>query len=300
MKFVDPKTDIAFKKIFGNDAHKSILIEFLNEMLTLPYPIENVDIINAYQPPKFEGLKNTGLDVKAKDSSGREFIIEMQVAKESWFVQRAMYYSSKAYSQQLSVGENYYKLKPVIFLGILNFDTFDCSPHYFSRHLIVNSRTNQHALTDLEWNFIELKKFNKAEHELETVADKWIYFIKQATDLDHIPENTTTQALKLAYTIAEQHKWTADELAIYESQEMEIHRQNNVLETAKKEALEAGMQAGIEAGMQAGIEAGMQAGIEKGALLEKQIIAKGMLAKGLDLLTISELTGLTQSEIESL
>ena len=75
-----------------------------------------------------------------------------------------------------------------------------------------------------KWNFIELKKFHKAEHELETVADKWIYFIKQANDLDHIPENATTQALKLAYTITEQHKWTSDELAIYESQEMEIHR----------------------------------------------------------------------------
>jgi len=115
MKFVDPKTDIAFKKIFGNEAHKSILIEFLNEMLELEYPIENVEILNSYQPPKFEGMKNTSLDVKAKDSSEREFIVEMQVAKEAWFSQRAIYYSSKAYSQQLSIGENYHKLKPDIF-----------------------------------------------------------------------------------------------------------------------------------------------------------------------------------------
>jgi len=115
MRFVDPKTDIAFKKIFGNEAHKSILIEFLNETLELNYPIESVEILNSYQSPKFEGLKTTGLDVRAKDSSEREFIVEMQVAKEAWFSQRAMYYSAKAYSQQLSMGENYHKLKPVIF-----------------------------------------------------------------------------------------------------------------------------------------------------------------------------------------
>ncbi len=94
MKFVDPKTDIAFKKIFGNNAHKSILIEFLNEILELDYLIENVEIADTYQPPKIYGLKSTSLDIKAKDQSKREFLIEMQVAKETWFSQCAMFYSS--------------------------------------------------------------------------------------------------------------------------------------------------------------------------------------------------------------
>ncbi|MDD5227749.1 MAG: Rpn family recombination-promoting nuclease/putative transposase [Methylococcales bacterium] len=295
MKFVDPKTDIAFKKIFGNDAHKSILIEFLNEMLELDYPIESVEILNSYQPPKFEGLKNTSLDVKAKDSSEREFIVEMQVAKEAWFLQRAMFYSSKAYSGQLSIGENYHKLKPVIFLGILNFDTFKTKSH-FSRHLIINRENHEHDLKDLEWNFIELKKFKKTEYELETVAEKWIYFIQQATNLDHIPENVNTSALKLAYNIAEQHQWTAEELAVYDSQEMEIHRNQNVIETARMEALEAGIKEGIEQG----IEQGIEKGIEQGELKTKQSIAKGMLTKGLDLETITELTGLTHAEIQNL
>jgi predicted transposase/invertase (TIGR01784 family) len=283
LKFVDPKTDIAFKKIFGNEAHKSILIEFLNEMLELDYPIESVDILNSYQPPKFEGLKNTSLDVKAKDSSDREFIVEMQVAKEAWFLQRAMFYSSKAYSQQLSIGENYHKLKPVIFLGILNFDAFKSKSH-FSRHLIINRENNQQDLTDLEWNFIELKKFKKTESELETVADKWIYFIQQATNLDHVPENANTEALKLAYNIAEQHQWTAEELAVYDAQEMEIHRSQNVIETARMD----------------GLAQGKEEGLSQGLAEAKQAIAKGMLAKNLDLEIIAELTGLTSVEIENL
>jgi predicted transposase/invertase (TIGR01784 family) len=283
MKFVDPKTDIAFKKIFGNDAHKSILIEFLNEMLELDYPIENVDILNSYQPPKFEGLKNTSLDVKVKDSSEREFIVEMQVAKEAWFLQRAMFYSSKAYSQQLSIGENYHKLKPVIFLGILNFDAFKTKSH-FSRHLIINRENNQHDLTDLEWNFIELKKFKKTESELETVAEKWIYFIQQATSLDHIPENANTTALKLAYNIAEQHQWTEEELAVYDAQEMEIHRSQNVIETARIDGMVQGKIEGKIEGEQAKAFA----------------IAKGMLAKNLDLEIIAELTGLTIETVAEL
>ena len=275
MKFVDPKTDIAFKKIFGNDAHKSILIEFLNEMLELEYPIESVEILNSYQPPKFEGMKNTSLDVKAKDSSEREFIVEMQVAKEAWFLQRAMFYSSKAYSQQLSIGENYHKLKPVIFLGILNFDAFSNSTNHFSRHLIINRENHQHDLKDLEWNFIELKKFKKAEQELVTVADKWIYFIQQAITLDHIPENANTAALKLAYEIAEQHQWTAEELAIYDAQEMEIHRSQNVIETARMEALAEGIEQG------------------------KLEIAKNLLATMNDT-QITEITGLNISVITQL
>ena len=128
----------------------------------------------------------------------------------------------------------------------------------------------------MEFNFIELPKFTKTENELETVADKWIYFIQQAIKLDHIPENTDTPALKLAYEVAAQHQWSASELEIYEAQEMEICRSKNVIETARMD------------------------GIEQGKLEEKKLIAKGMLAKNIDLETITELTGLTIEAVDEL
>jgi predicted transposase/invertase (TIGR01784 family) len=140
MKFVDPKTDIAFKKIFGNDAHKGILIEFLNEILDFDSPIESVSISNAYQVPKLKGLKETTLDVKATDKLKREFIVEMQVEKETAFAKRAIYDSAKAYSGQLEKAENYHTLKPVIFLGILNFNMFEHG-NVISRHLILDKDT---------------------------------------------------------------------------------------------------------------------------------------------------------------
>ena len=275
MKFVDPKTDIAFKKIFGNDAHKSILIEFLNEILELDAPIVSVTINNAYQVPRLKGLKETTLDVKATDKLKREFIVEMQVEKESAFVKRAVYYSSKSYSQQLKKAEKYHLLKPVIFLGILNFSIFE-HDDVISRHLILNKKTQQHDLKDLEFNFIELRKFTKSESELETPADKWIYFLQHADDLDRVPENTNIPALKEAYEVAAQHTWTREELDIYEAQEFKNAINENVIQTA------------------------MMDGIAKGAMLEKQTITKGMLAKGLDLGIIKELTRLSDTEIEEL
>ncbi|MEI6747430.1 MAG: Rpn family recombination-promoting nuclease/putative transposase [Methylococcaceae bacterium] len=279
MKFVDPKTDIAFKKIFGNDAHKSILIEFLNEILELDSPIESVTINNAYQVPRLKGLKETTLDVKATDKLKREFIVEMQVEKETAFAKRAIYYSSKAYSQQLKKAEKYHLLKPVIFLGILDFTMFE-HDSVISRHLILNKETGQHDLKDLEFNFIELPKFTKSESELETVAEKWIYFLQHADDLDRVPENTNTPALKDAYEVAAQHTWTREELDIYEAQEFKIAIDANVLKTARMD--------------------GIAEGIEQGKLEERLAIAKGMLAKNLDLNTIVELTGLTHDDVQQL
>lgn len=275
MKFVDPKTDIAFKKIFGNDAHKSILIDFLNEILELDSPIESVTINNAYQVPRLKGLKETTLDVKATDKLKREFIVEMQVEKESAFVKRAVYYSAKSYSQQLKKAQKYHLLKPVIFLGILNFTIFE-NDNVISRHLILNKKTQQHDLKDLEFNFIELPKFTKSESELETPAEKWIYFLQHADDLDRVPDNTDIPALQEAYEVAAQHTWTKEELDIYEAQEFKLAVNENVIQTA------------------------MMDGIAQGEHQKAIEIARGMLAKGLDLTMISELTGLDVGEIKKL
>jgi predicted transposase/invertase (TIGR01784 family) len=245
LKFVDPKTDIAFKKIFGNDAHKNILIEFLNEILELDSPIESVTINNAYQVPRLKGLKETTLDVKATDKLKREFIVEMQVEKETAFAKRAVYYSSKAYSQQLKKAEKYHLLNPVIFLGILDFTMFE-HDSVISRHLILNKDTGQHDLKDLEFNFIELPKFTKSESELETVAEKWIYFLQHADDLDRVPENANTPALQEAYEVAAQHTWTAEELDIYEAQEFKIAVDANVLKTALMDGMNKGIEQGKE------------------------------------------------------
>ena len=123
MKFVDIKNDIAFRKIFGNEHKKIILISFLNAVMKLKGQdaIEDVEILNPYQLPIIKNLKASIIDVKARDKKGKTYIIEMQVAEPDGLDKRLLYYASKEYSQQIESGELYTQLKPVIFIRRLDF-----------------------------------------------------------------------------------------------------------------------------------------------------------------------------------
>ena len=173
MTFADPKNDLAFKKIFGDENHKNILISFLNAVLDFKdeKSIEDISLTNPYQVPKIPELKETILDIKATNREGVSFIIEMQKKDLGDFTKRSLYYTSKAYVAQLPTGRNYSVLKKVYFIGILNFNIFD-NEEYISRHLIINQETNTQDLDDFEFTFIELPKFIKNLDELETILDK--------------------------------------------------------------------------------------------------------------------------------
>jgi predicted transposase/invertase (TIGR01784 family) len=240
MQFADIKNDIAFRKIFGNETKTEILISFLNAVLQLEgsKQIVWVEILNPYQLPRMAGSKTTILDVRAKDQTGNFYIVEMQVTDRAGLDKRIVYYGAKSYASQLDAGENYYKLKPVIFIGILNFEYLQ-NPHYLSRHLILDADTHEHKLKDLEFTFIELPKFDIAEAELTTLTDKWIYFIKNAADLNLIPTSVNDKGLKSAYEEADKHLWTKEELEEYEYARMretdEITREMLVVENRNLE-----------------------------------------------------------------
>ncbi|WP_448529112.1 Rpn family recombination-promoting nuclease/putative transposase [Raineya sp.] len=273
MQFADVKNDIAFRKIFGNENKKQILISFLNAILGLEgeRKIADVQILNPYQVPIVLGAKSTVLDVKARDEAGKEYIVEMQVTDKIGFAQRVVYYSAKSYISQLNAKEEYYQLKPVIFIGILDF-TFLETPHYLSRHLILDEKTQEHKLKDLEFNFIELPKFNKTEKELHTLTEKWVFFIKNAENLEVIPDSVDDEGLKTAYLEADKHLWSKKDLEAYEYARMRETDEK----TEKMKAEEMGM------------------------LREKQSVAFKAIQKGFDNETISELTGLSVQEIEKL
>jgi predicted transposase/invertase (TIGR01784 family) len=200
MEFADVKNDVAFRKIFGNDNRKETLISFLNAVLAFKgkQKIVEVKIMNPYQLPKLRGVKVSIIDVKATDQAGRNYIVEMQVGELDGFAKRVLFYFSKSYSEQITRGDFYRQLKPVIFIGILDY-SFSINSKYISRHQIRDVETHEHLLKDVAFNFIELPKFNKELHELETLTEKWIYFIKNAENLDVIPENLDDEGLKSAY-----------------------------------------------------------------------------------------------------
>ena len=278
MQFVDVKTDIAFKKIFGSEQHKEILIGLLNALLELEGDtcIKDVTLKNPWQPPDIPLLKETILDIKAVDNRGVSFLVEMQIRDTNFFDKRALYYTAKAYTGQIKKGENYPKLNQVIFIGILDFNSFK-GDNYLTRHLILNRDTLKQELRDIEFNFIELKKFTKSEEELDSIIEKWIYFIKNADNLTMIPKNAEAiPELNEAYKLASMNAWTEEELEIYEYWQIR------------------------DAGDRYKIQEEFEKGMEKGKIEGKIEIAIEMVKDGESNDKISKYTGLTDDEIDKL
>lgn len=284
MKFVDPKNDVAFKKIFGDENKKDILISFLNNLLEFAgtqKEIVDITIKNPYQVPKLEGLKETILDIKAVDKRNIHYIIEMQVFHTGAFEKRVLYYVSKAYYQQLDKAEDYPKLNQVIFLGFLDFVLFKDNPHYGTRHLVLEEKTNNHYFKDFELNFVELPKFEKSLEELSDVKEKWIYFVKNAGNMTVVPKELEEPTeIREAFEIANRISWTKDELDAYDSRGILIQDERGRVEHAREE------------GEQIGVKKGVKQGIKQ--------VADQMKKEGLDIDIIIKTTGLSKEEIKEL
>jgi predicted transposase/invertase (TIGR01784 family) len=280
LKFVDPKNDVAFRKIFGDENKKGILISFLNNILEFSgtnKEIIEITIQNPYQVPKLKDLKETILDIKAVDKRNIHYIIEMQMFHTTAFEKKVLYYVSKAYYQQLNRAEDYPKLNQVIFLGFLNFRLFNENPDYTTRHLILDEKTNENHFQDFELNFVELPKFTKTLGELKDIKDKWIYFVKNAGDMTMIPkELEEPKELREAFETANQMRWSKEELDAYDARGIYIQDERGRIEYA--------------------LEEGVKLGYDKKA----REMAKAMKIKGYPSEEISELTKIPKEEIERL
>lgn len=294
MIFADPKNDIAFKKIFGNEQHKNTLISFLNSVLDFQgkSTIVDVELANPYQVPRIPELKETIFDIKATNQNGENFIVEMQKKDLGDFTKRSLYYTSKVYVAQLPKGTDYTRLKKVYFIGILNFNIFE-NKEFISRHLIINQETKTQDIKDFEFTFLELEKFQKGLDELDSVLDKWVYFLKNASDLTVVPkEYEEISEFKEAFEIATQTAWNKKELEVYEYITLKEFDELNALQTAEKK--------GMEKGIAKGMEKGIVKGIEKGTKNTQIEIAKNALVEGVDVKTISLITGLDEDFINVL
>jgi len=240
MKFVDIKNDIAFRKIFGNENKKEILISLLNAVLELPKgkKIKKIEIKDPFQLPEIKHLKSSILDVRVTDERDISYIVEMQVEELDRFDKRVQYYTAKQYSAQIEKGEDYPKLNQVIFIGILDFTFFDDDTEYITRHRTVNVRTQKSKLNGMEYNFVELPKFTKELNSCKSLVDKWIYFIKNAPNLEVIPADVKDEGLKHAYEDAYRHNWSKKELEAYHYAEMRKQDERGKTELAVRRATE--------------------------------------------------------------
>jgi predicted transposase/invertase (TIGR01784 family) len=286
MLFISPKTDFAFKKIFGSEQSHDILISFLNGIL---YDGESViadlEILNPYQAPRIRGVKDTYLDVKARLSTGQTVIIEMQVLNVEGFEKRILYNAAKAYSIQLGTGDKYAALNPVIALTITDFEMFSEFDAVISRFVLKEREfLVDYPSCDLELVFVELPKFKLDLAELTSLTDKWMYFLHHTRELESIPETMgTVPAIRQAFEVANQANLSREELDALEHELIFIQDQRGAIALATKQALKQGLEQGLEQGTRS----------------TQVTIAQNLLAT-MDDAGISQATGLSIDEVKQL
>ena len=286
MIFINPKTDFAFKKIFGSEQSRGILTSFLNGILYAGDSIiQDLIILDPYQAPRILGIKSSYLDVKARLSNGNWVIIEMQVLNVEGFEKRVLYNATKTYSAQLNKGDDYEILSPVIALTITDFEMFDDIDRPISWFVLKEKESSvEYPISDLELVFVELPKFKVPLDSLETLTDKWIYFLQNAKDLSLVPDSMgSVTEIRQAFDIANQAGLTREELDLIERQLMYIQDQRGALTYATRVAREQGLEQGLEQGRQ-----DMQ-----------RSIAQNLL-QTLDNAAINQITGLMLDEIRLL
>jgi predicted transposase/invertase (TIGR01784 family) len=279
---LSPTNDIAFKKIFATEENKDVLCHFLNDVFydTGRSPITEVNLMDTTQLPEGMDKKMSMLDVLCKDEKGAVFIVEMQVASTEGFQKRAQFYAARAYSYQMNKGDDYRKLKEVVFLGVLDFVMFPNKPGYKSDHIILDKHTHEHDLKDFTYTFLELPKFTKDRIEdLVTYEEKWCYFLKHSSDSEEMRKllSTSDDRIQKAYEALKRHNWTNAELLAYDRVE-DVLRDNRARENFVREE-----------------------GREEGEMAKSRKIAEKLLLAGaMSLEEIADLTELTVEELRTM
>ena len=289
--FLDPRNDVAFKKVFGSEEHKGVTISFLNSILGYSgdHTIVDVQFLNTEQNPIIlKEKKENILDILCTDQLRNQYIVEMQVARIDEFGKRMVYYGAKAYAMQLGKSRPYNELAPVIVIAIIDFVMFPQKTHYKSIHRILDVKTQECDLPELSFVFVELKKFKKQENELISPEDKWFYFIKEIGEHNEVPAPLAKAEFAEACHVVERMTWTEAELNAYDRALIKATDSELIIKAALREGLEKGIQEGREKGIKEGIKEGVQ----------KVVLA--MLKKGIDSATIAACTNLSIDEVNAL
>ncbi|MFZ4526510.1 MAG: Rpn family recombination-promoting nuclease/putative transposase [Chlorobium sp.] len=296
-RYINPFTDFGFKKLFGSEMNKDLLIAFLNTLL----PKEAGSIADlTFLPNEQVGRsildRRAIFDLHCKNERNEYFIVEMQQAKQDYFKDRAVYYASFPIQQQAIKGKWNYYLKPVYMVGILDFifdeDRADDKIVHHEVQLFDHS-TRKVFYNKLTFIYLELPKFTKTIDELESNFDKWCYLLSHLPDLTDRPAKLHEKVFLKVFELAEIAKYTPKEVAEYE-ESLKVYRDlKNVIDCAYDE----GLAEGVEIGKQEGITIGEERGIEKGAQQTKREIARKLMAKGMSFAEAAEIAGISVDDL---
>ncbi|MFU7500358.1 MAG: Rpn family recombination-promoting nuclease/putative transposase [Candidatus Tisiphia sp.] len=282
MDKITPRVDLAFKKIFGVEENKDLLISLINSIVSKEDQVAELTLLNPYNPKNFKNDKLSILDVKAKSVDGKRFNIEIQISDEADYDKRALYYWAKLYTEQLKVAQDYSTLSKAIGIHILNFTSIPNVTKYHNVFHIVEKDSGLLYFKDLELHTIELNKFTDNSYEelpdilkkVKNSLDMWTAFLTRHDLLnkDNLPKELDNVALKKALTVLDVMNFTDEEREAYEDHLKWLRIEANTL----KKQLEKGRVEGIIA------------------------IAKEMLLNNEPMEKIIKYTKLSKSQIENL
>ncbi len=272
-RYISLLTDFGFKRVFGTEPNKQLLIDFLNTLLPEYHRIQDVTYKNN------EYLGNTPIDRKAifdiycEAESGERFIVELQKAKQNFFKDRSVYYATFPIQEQALKGEWNYELTSVYTVGVLDFVFDDHKDDETLLHTVELKNQDCEVFYDkLKFIYIELPKFTKSLEELESHFDKWLFLLKHLAKLDDRPRPLQEAIFNELFEVAEIANFSPQEQATYQSSLKHYRDLNNIFDTATQEAREKGWQEGLQEGRQEGLQEGLERGREeeRSRLLQRQ------------------------------
>ena len=296
-KYLDPKADLTFKKVFGE--HPDLVISLLNALLpftTAEEYITSVQYLNAELVPETPLRKNSIVDVRCIDSKGRQFIVEMQMIWSPEFMQRVMFNSAKAYVRQLDRNEDFHLLEPVYSLNLVN-DVFEKDvPEYYHYYRMVHEMYTDKVIDGLHLIFVELPKFRPHSMTEKKMQVLWLRYL---TEIEESTRNAPQELLdnpeiSKALTAVEESAYTDEQLLGYDKFWDIIRTEKTIFNSAVRRGREKGYAEGREQGRTEGLAEGRAEGERDKALA----IARKMKSKGVPVEDIKEMTGLTTAEIE--
>jgi predicted transposase/invertase (TIGR01784 family) len=285
--YINPLTDFGFKKLFGSESNKELLIDFLNEIIKEAGCITDIQYQPTYQLGNTETDRKAVFDLFCTNEKGEYFIVEMQKAKQAHFVDRSLFYSTFPIQNQAPQGTWNFKLKAVYLVGILDFDYFD-GDEYIEHIYLARDKTKERFSDKLNFTYVILTKFRKTLEELKTNTDRWLYCLKNLALLDSCPEEVQGRIFERLFKAAEIKKLTKNEMEEYRKNVMDYADVRDCVDCARDE--------GREEGFERGIEQGREEGFEKGKLE----VARNLLDLHFPVNEIIKATGLSPEQILSL
>ena len=277
IKYINPYTDFGFKKLFGEEGNKDLLIDFLNQLLPAHHQIADLAFRNPEALPDSPADRKAIFDIHCVATSGERFIVEMQKAKVKFFKDRSLFYVTFPIRDQAEKGEWSFRLEPIYFVAILDFEYDEEEERRkFRRDVALKDQDGDLFYEKLHFKFLQMPLFTKQEHELESRFDKWCYFLKNLQSFDHIPAILNEPIFQKAFEVAELASMTAEQRDKYEQSLIHYWDMKNVIDTAVEEAVEAAVE---------------------GKAIE---IASNLIKTGLDDQPIADATGLTLELVKKL